>query len=206
MKLLLFRSTRFSYYLLLLLSLPIILNIDYILSLWLVKVPKHTAVFCQLILISSLTMTLSNLLAQVARAYGKIRKYQSWVSFFLLLNFPLSYLVIKLGGSPESSMFVYLGVSLVLIIVRLIIVKPMINLSIRSYFSDVLVRVGMVSIVSLVLPGFVKYQLPDNFLSFLLVSVASLLSVFATVYFIGLPSLDKGIVNNTISKFVSKLR
>lgn len=206
MKLLLFRSTRFSYYLLLLLSLPIILNIDYILSLWLVEVPEHTALFCQLILISSLTMTLSNLLAQVARAYGKIRKYQSWVSFFLLLNFPLSYLVIKLGGSPESAMFVYLIISLVLIIVRLVIVKPMINLSIRSYCSDVLVRVCMVSFVSLFLPTFVKYQLSDGFLSFFLVSVASLISVSVTVYFIGLTPLDKGVVNNALSKFVSKFK
>ena len=59
-------------------------------------------------------MTVSNLLAQVARAYGKIRKYQAWVSFFLLLNFPLSFIVLKLGGSPESTMYVYLGISIVL--------------------------------------------------------------------------------------------
>lgn len=202
MKLLLFRSTRFSYYLLLFLSMPIILNTDYILSLWLVEVPDYTSIFCQLILINSLTMTLSNLLAQVARAYGKIRKYQAWVSFFLLLNFPLSFIVLKLGGSPESTMYVYLGISIVLMIVRLLIVKPMINLSIQVYFTEVLGRVGGVTIISLFFPIVVKYYTLNNFSGFLLVSLASFVSIIAAIYLFGLPTNDKDFVNRIISKFI----
>ena len=80
MKKLLYRSTRFSYCLLLALSLPIILKMDYILHLWLKDVPDYTTGFCQLVLVSSLVSTLSNLMAQVARAVTT--KWWSHCSWF----------------------------------------------------------------------------------------------------------------------------
>ena len=152
MKTLLFRSTRFSYYLLLALSLPIILKMDFILHLWLKEVPDYTTGFCQLVLVSSLVSTLSNLLAQVARAYGKIRNYQIIVSIFLFLNFPLSYIVLKFGGSPLSTMFVNIGINAMLLFVRLRLTNRMIQMTYGSFIRNVLFPVIIVTAVALVIP------------------------------------------------------
>lgn len=123
MKILLYRGIRFSYYLLFLLSMPLILNMDFILHVWLKNVPTYATGFCQLVLVCSLVSSISNLLAQVARAYGKISKYQICVSAFLLLNFPLSYLFLKLGASPLSTMLINIGIQVFLLLVRLYFTK-----------------------------------------------------------------------------------
>ena len=52
---LIYRSSKFSYYLLLILSLPIVIFCEDILSLWLVEVPDYAVVFTQLVVITSFT-------------------------------------------------------------------------------------------------------------------------------------------------------
>ena len=168
MKTLLFRSTRFSYYLLLALSLPIILKMDFILHLWLKEVPDYTTGFCQLVLVSSLVSTLSNLLAQVARAYGKIRNYQIIVSIFLFLNFPLSYIVLKFGGSPLSTMFVNIGINAMLLFVRLRLTNRMIQMTYGSFIRNVLFPVIIVTAVALVIPLTIYFMLDNSIISFII--------------------------------------
>ena len=93
MTVLLFRGTRFSFFLLFVLSLPLILEMDYVLHLWLANVPEYATEFCQLTLINSIFVFSNNLLPKIAWAYGKIRNYQIIISFVLFLNFPLSILL-----------------------------------------------------------------------------------------------------------------
>lgn len=204
MKILLFRVTRFSYYVLLFLSLPLIFEIDYILNIWLTVIPEHTTFFCQLILINSLTMTLSNPLSQVARAYGKIRKYQMWVSFFLFLNFPFSYLALCLGFAPESVMIVYFMISILLIVVRLLLCSPMINLSISKYIQSIICRVLLVTVLSSLLPLIITNSLNPSLLRITITSVSSILGIALFAYLFGLPVEDQLVVKNIVSKILNK--
>lgn len=98
--------------------MPLILKMDFILNIWLKEVPKYAVEFCQLVLICSLTSTISNLFSQIARAYGKIRNYQIIVSTILFLNFPLSYIALKIGASPLSTMLINISIQLFLIYVN----------------------------------------------------------------------------------------
>ena len=186
MKTLLYRSTRFSYYLLLALSLPIILKMDFILHLWLKEVPNHTTGFCQLVLVSSLVSTLSNLLAQVARAYGKIRNYQIVVSIFLFLNFPLSYIVLKLGCSPLSTMCVNIGINAMLLFVRLRITNRMIQMTYGNFIRNVLLPVIIVTAVALVIPLTIYSMLDNSIISFIIVCLVSFVSVGVSTYALGM--------------------
>lgn len=205
MKTLLFRSTRFSYYLLLALSLPIILKMDFILHLWLKEVPDYTVGFCQLVLVSSLVSTLSNLLAQVARAYGKIRNYQIIVSIFLFLNFPLSYIVLKFGCSPLSSMFVNIGVNTMLLFVRLRLTNRMIQMTYGSFIRNVLLPVIIVTAVALVIPLIIYFMLDNSIISFIIVCLVSFVSVGVSTYALGMNANERLYILAAISKINSSL-
>ena len=204
MMMLLFRVTRFSYYILLFLSLPLILEMEYVLNLWLAEVPPHTVYFCQLILINSLTMALSNPLSQVARAYGKIRKYQMWVSFALLLNFPISYIALYIGLPPESVMIVYFTISVLLVLIRLLICKPMIALSIKKYVEDIIFRVAMVSVLSVILPIIVVLFIEPSFSRLMLTSVISVLSIAIFSFVCGMPKEDRIVVGRIINRILKR--
>ena len=206
MKTLLFRSTRFSYYLLLALSLPIILKMDFILHLWLKEVPDYTTGFCQLVLVSSLVSTLSNLLAQVARAYGKIRNYQIIVSIFLFLNFPLSYIVLKFGGSPLSTMFVNIGINAMLLFVRLRLTNRMIQMTYGSFIRNVLFPVIIVTAVALVIPLTIYFMLDNSIISFIIVCLVSFVSVGVSIYALGMNANERLYILAAISKIITKIK
>lgn len=206
MKTLLFRSTRFSYYLLLALSLPIILKMDFILHLWLKEVPDYTTGFCQLVLVSSLVSTLSNLLAQVARAYGKIRNYQIIVSIFLFLNFPLSYIVLKFGCSPLSTMFVNIGVNAILLFVRLRLTNRIIQMTYGSFIRNVLFPVIIVTSVALVIPLTIYFMLDNSIISFIIVCLVSFVSVGVSTYALGMNANERQYILAAISKIITKIK
>ncbi len=204
MKLLLNRSTRFSYYLLLVISMPLILCMDTILHVWLVEVPEYTTAFCQLILICMLASTISNLLAQVAKAYGKIRKYQLVVSFCIFLNFPLSYLCLHLGFSPLSTVIVNIAIQCGLLFVRLYLIKDMIGLSISKFTIDVVVPIVKVTLIALIVPiAFILYS-DNNLVNQILLVFIAVVSAMLSSYYVGMTQNERVYVTGVFKKITNK--
>ena len=100
---LLYKGSRLSFYMLLLLSLPIIIETDCILSVWLKVVPEHTVNFVRLILVLAMCESISLPLITVMLATGKIRNYSIIVGGLNMMNFPFSYLLLYWGFEPEST-------------------------------------------------------------------------------------------------------
>lgn len=94
------RGARFSFYTIFILTLPVLFETDFILTLWLTQYPEHTVNFIRLVLLASLCDVLSNTLITLQAATGKIRNYQLAVGGMLIMNFPLSYLCLKFGFPP----------------------------------------------------------------------------------------------------------
>lgn len=114
------RGSRFSFYIMFILALPVLLETDFILQLWLKQYPDHTVNFVRLVLLLSLSDILSNTLITLQNANGNIRNYQIAVGGMLLMNFPLSYCCLKAGFLPESTLVVALFVSVCCLILRLL--------------------------------------------------------------------------------------
>lgn len=191
MKRLLYMGTKISYFVLFLLALPVIFEMDFILSLWLHDVPEHTTLFCKLILISSLTACVSNLLAQVAKAYGKIRKYQMIVSLFLLLNFPFSYFILVLGASAEMTVVVNIVIQGILLFVRLLLIRPMIALSIRQFVLNVMIPIIGVTGFAVVIPLFWKYCSNNSTTNSLITIILTLISSAISIAFVGMNKYER---------------
>lgn len=191
MMMLVFYGSRLSYYMLFFLSLPILLCTDYLLNIWLITVPEHSVSFVQLILLFSLIESLSHTLITTQLATGNIRNYQLIVGGLQLMNLPVSYVVLKIGGPPEAILYVAIFFALCCLATRLVMLRGMVGLRVRDFSKKVILNVLSVSIVSTVIPFVLKHFLKENLFSFILVSLTCFTCTALTILFIGLDSKER---------------
>lgn len=170
---LLYRSSKFSYYLLLVLSVPVIFNIDYILRMWLVDVPPYTASLTIYCLVANMLNTISSPFGTSILATGKINKYQILQSLLFLLGLYLSYLFLRKGFPPDIVMVVNIMIQFLFLLLRVIMAKCLVDIKLLQFVKDVLLPIMLVTIISTSLPLIV-----DRYVS---TSVAMFFSLF--IYF-----------------------
>lgn len=192
------RGSRFSYYILLLFALPMLFEADFVLTLWLNHYPSHTVNFVRLILLVTMCDILSNTLINLQNATGKIRNYQLAVGGMLLMNFPLSYICLKIGFQPESTLIVALIVAVACLFLRLLFLRKMVGLSIRRYLHKVCGNVMCVTLAAAVLPTLLYLQMADGVLRFLLMCMLTALCSATAIYFIGCSRNERDFIKSRI--------
>ena len=202
---LIFRGARFSYYILLLLSLPVIINADYILTLWLVDVPAHTVSFVQLVLIFALSESLANPLVTTMLATGKIRNYQLVVGGLQMLNLPISYILLRNGGAPELVFVVAIAVSVCCEMARLYMLQGMVGLSVRAFLYKVYFNVITVTIVASLLPLLQLAIQPDGLMGFLLNCVCCVGCTSLSIFFVGCNRNERKLLTSKLRTLTHKL-
>lgn len=185
---LVFRSSRLSFYLLMILSVPVILRTSDILKIWLVNVPNHSVTFVRIILITTWINSIANPLIISVKATGKIKLYESTVGGLMIAILPISYIFLRLGYPPETVFIVHLVIECIAMIFRIWNTKTLIHFSLRDYLKDVLFRISIVAIISFTISYFVSINLSSG-LCFTI--VAFILSVMASIIIILLIGLDK---------------
>ncbi len=191
---LVFKSSRFSYYLLLVIALPIILECEFILHLWLKESSHYITLFTQLALIYALINSLENPLSQAVRATGNIRKYQVFVGLFTLLLLPVSYALFKSGFPPESTYYAIISIYSLALFIRLPVLKKLVNLSISKYLREVLWKIMLVTIISVLFPLLVKFYIGDGLLQFFIVSIFTVFWIIFVVLFFGVSKEERKMV------------
>ena len=202
---LIYQGARLSFYILMMLSLPVIINVDYILELWLKTVPEHTSTFIQLVLIFTMSEAISNPLITAMLATGNIRNYQIVVGGLQLLNLPISYILLKNGCIPETVLIVAICISQCCLLARLYMLRSMIGLSSKKFIKKVYFNVIYVSSISALLPAFITKILPSNFVSFILICVLSLLTTSLTILYIGCNSNERAFVFKKAKQLKNKI-
>ncbi|MBP3716172.1 MAG: lipopolysaccharide biosynthesis protein [Paludibacteraceae bacterium] len=203
---LVFQGARLSYFMLLLLSLPIIFSTDYILSIWLVKVPEKTSIFFRLVLFFGLSESLSHPLVTTMLATGRIKKYQLTVGGLQLLNLPFSYFFLRCGFPAETVLYVALFFSQCCLFMRLIMLKSMVGLNIKAYMENVYLKVLFVTLFSLLVPTFFVYFYEVNsFGMFILESILCLISTLFYVLYIGCSIDERSFVYRKLKELTHKI-
>ncbi len=200
-------SSKFSFYLMLVLSLPIFVEIDEILRLWLKIVPEHTANFVRLILCCSVIDIFRNPMNTSIHATGDIKVFQIWEATTLLLIVPLAYLALKLGYPAESVFVVQLIVFIIVQAERIFIVCPRIKMKKILYVRRLLLPSVKVLFTALIVPAslIIVWPIqPDNYIQLLTYLVLIAISTSSVVYFVGLAQNEKEkvklIVKNKIGR------
>lgn len=203
---LVFRSSKFSFFLLLALSLPVMIEAPVILRLWLSTVPDWTASFLRLMLVVVIVDSVANPLMTSAAATGRIKLYQSVLGGIQLLIVPVAYVVLRMGGEPNSVFVVHICICLIAFAVRLFIVRGMIGLSIKKYLMEVCVKSGVVTVVATVLPLTLYFSMTNSLLSAIVVVFVSLGSVAVSAYAIGLTKSERVFVSDKIGHILAKFK
>lgn len=202
---LIFQGARLSFYMLLLLSLPILVNTHYILALWLKIVPEHAVLFVQLILIFALSESISQPLITAMLATGKIRNYQIIVGGLQMMNLPLSYILLRLGYFPEVVIVIAICISQCCLAARLILLRGMIGLSITKYLKNVYLNIIVVSIIAVILPLISAYYIKESFINFILISLIAVICTFSSIYFIGCNNQEREFIHQKLGTIKSKI-
>lgn len=200
------RGARFSYFLLLIFTVPIVCEADYILHLWLKTVPEYAPIFLRLMLFGTLMTLLGNTMLIAIQATGNIRKYQLWITIVGCFVFPLTWIAYKLGLPPESTYVIYIIIYFLLNFVRVYIAKGLMNFPVRLYLFDVVFRVVIVSIVAFMLPLLVIYYLEPGFFRLGISCIVGLISSLLTVNMLGLEQVEREMIYNKASYLLSKLK
>lgn len=204
MYLLIYRSSKFTCFLLFALSLPLLLETETILKLWLKIVPEYTVYFLRLLLIIVVIDGVANPLMTSAQATGNVKVYQSVVGGILLAIVPFSYMALKMGGSPGSVYVVYLTVIIIAFYVRLLMLSRMIKLSVKEYVKEVIIRCVAVCLTAFTLMFLLKKIVPTGLTGSFIVCTMSFLSTVAISYFMGLTKGEKAFIISKIKAFIQK--
>lgn len=195
---LLCKSSKFSYFLLLLISIPVILEINFLLNIWLVEVPPYAALFTQIVIMEALFDTLGGPIITSLMATGRIKWYQIVVGSILLLNIPIAYLLLKLGYPIVTP----LVVSLVFIIIgnatRLLFCKNMLGLSIRTYIRTVILPITIVSALAFIVPYIIVSVMTEGWLRLLTCSAFSVVFGVAAIYCCGFTTSERSFIINLL--------
>lgn len=198
MHMLLCRSCKFSVFLLAFFALPIVLETNNILILWLKQVPEHTVNFCRIMFAVIALECMTNAVGTGVVATGDIKKYHIIVGSTLMTIVPISYFVLRLNSPAESVFFIYLCVEVIAVLFRLWIAREKIQLSIRLYFADVVLRVTVVLGLAAVVPYLIHVLMADSITRLLAVLVTSVITNALSIYYIGLTKNERTLIKSLI--------
>lgn len=189
---LIFRSAKFSYFLVMFFAIPIMGETDFLLNLWLDNiVPEHTVAFVRLALVASMIHVVSNPMITAMLATGNIKKYQIVVGGIGMLVLPIAWLFFHWGFPPEMAYMTIIFVFICQLVCRLCLMRSMIGLSIKRFVKEVLLKIAAVSVFAVSIPLILCYCMEDGWQRFLLVGFASVISSGLSIFFIGLGNSER---------------
>lgn len=188
---LMFRSARFSFLLMFFISLPALLETNFILILWLKVVPENTILFFRIIMCTSLIYTTANPLIIANQATGVVKKYQIVCGSILLTILPFSYIALKMGAPAYSVFIIHFIIEAITQIARMYMLRNLINLPIGAYIKQIYLPLGRVIITSIILPISIHCMMNEGLMRFLTVGFISVLSVGSASFFLGLNSNER---------------
>lgn len=202
---LVFRSSKMAFFLILLISLPLIIEAPYVIQLWLGQLPEFVVPFMRLILVITAVDAMANPLMTTAHATGKIALYQFVVGTMTILNIPISYTLLYYGGDPLTVFYISQIIAILNLFIRLWIVKRLVDFPVWDYVRTVLLTCVLVCVISAVIPC-VVYELlqDDNFVRFMIVCVLSVSSSLFAMYVVGLSAEERQIVMKYAKKIIKK--
>lgn len=192
-----FSISKLSCCLLYFIALPVIIEIDFILHIWLGdNIPDHTTTFIAIIILTSFVNNLNAATSNVVHASGKMMLYQVTGGLAILLAIPLAYWALKNGASPEWALLMSFITMMFAQIIALIVLKRIVRYSIKEYMRKVLFPfIGVVLICSPII-YYASTLFKEGLLRFCIITSMSIIVVGIAIYIIGLNTKEKSLIRN----------
>jgi O-antigen/teichoic acid export membrane protein len=202
---LVFNGSKLTFFLMWIFALPMLLEMEAILTLWLKTPPPEAVLFTQLAIVESLIFALSMPLATAARAPGKMVFYEIILGSIQIAIFFISWRVLSLGYEVESVFYVAIIANLVMFKVRLLLVNYLTDLPVLPYYKKVVAPVTLIIILSIIPSLFFAKFFSESLLTSALAILFSMTISTVLMYFIGLDkNWRKKVVDILKNKFVNR--
>lgn len=203
---LIFRSTKVCFFLIIVIAIPLIVNCNYVLSLWLKDVPAYAVLFTQLSLVNAIIDSTNGPAIAAALATANIKKFEIITASLMILNLPISYIVLQMGGRPEYVVIVSILLSSVTVIVRAFILRNLIGISVYKYLVNTCFPLLLVTFISGVSYYYLYTFLPVDFINLIVSSLANLLFCSVLCYCLATNPMEKKAIKGMIRSKIYKKR
>ena len=198
-------SNKVIYYGLLLLVLPLFFEMDIVLRLWLNISDAQTILFCRLILINVLILSLNNPIAIIIQATGNIRDYSVFVEIPTILVFPITWAVFAMGCPAESAFYVLIIAVSISHIIRLICLKRQFPLfSYREYCTELLIPAFVITAVVSSCIWLLGVVMSEGFVRLALSVLICAVMVVSLSSWFGLNKSEKSFIARYIQSFLGE--
>ena len=201
-----YTSSKFSLLVLALFAVPLIVEMPYVLKIWLHDVPDFTIEFSRLILLLSIIFQLSMGLMSAIQAVGEIKTYFISISCLVLLNIPISYFFFSVGLPAYWSVISFIVIELISFCVRIYFAKKLVGISPRKFMDEVLLKSIYCISSALVLPIVFHILLPESFIRLLLVCLMYALVYCIVLWFVVLDVHQRNYVSKLFDNLISKIK
>ncbi|HHV38274.1 MAG TPA: oligosaccharide flippase family protein [Tepidimicrobium sp.] len=190
-------ASKYSFLLMLIPLVPIMLEIDFMLNLWLTEVPKFTTSFVRIMLIQSLIQSLSSGIPTLIQASGKVAYFTIFTSIAILISLPLAFILYSIGFPPHSISYIYAFTALLNFIVTIYLLKFILKFDTGFFIKEVVARALLVLIV--VSPAaIIPFVLREGWIRFFISAIVGELLLFAGIYFVGMEKNEKKMVRQFV--------
>lgn len=202
---LVFNTSQITLFLLALFIVPIMLEIDFVLRLWLSEVPAYTSTFIKISLVLSFISYSNLMIDQAVNAIGRVKEMNLWVTPIYLIVVPISYVILKKGGGPTTTYWVSSAPMLIAMFLNLFILKRFYDFPVREYLLKVVFRNMCFILFASILPYIVQYNMPAGLLRFIIVCALSIVCTMIIMYYFALSREARSIVRHKAYSVISKL-
>lgn len=202
---LMFSMSKISYVLMSIIAIPIMIEMDYVLNIWLKgNIPGHTATFTILTIIAIMIGVFNTPVTQMIHASGQMKKYQLATSIVICSILPISWIFLKLGYGATSVFIITILIVLINQVVCLQVLHSIFKFSISKYIKEVIVPCILVTTVSLFITPYISNVLTPSIWRFIIVTLINLLIV-GVLFYLSMNSSEKQIIKSYIHKIKNKI-
>lgn len=198
------RTTKISFFLLLLIGTVVIYNLEFVLGVWLVDVPEYTISLSQLMIVGAMVDALSSPLYVTIYASGRIKVYQIVISIILLMNLVLTYIFFKIGYSVDVCMYVRIILFIVAYIARLLFVKLYTNVKIKDILKSSILPISIVSVIVLLIVVLL-WPIENHITRLLVISPLLCIVILILMFYIGFDKVERSNILAIVSNYKRKL-
>lgn len=198
------RGTKFTWFLMLIFLVPVFMESEMLLRLWLGKVPDQASLFLRFAMFESLAVTSGTNLFKLIQADGRIKRNTFHAGIIAGLVFPLTWVAYALGAPVWTAYAIFIASFMLLNVIRIFDIKRLIAFSGRQFLHDSLLPCIWVSLCSFILPTIISRCMEQSVLRFFVNSIASVLWTGGCCVFLGLTSGERQFLSGKIVQYIRK--
>lgn len=203
---LIFNISQYTLFMLSIIAVPVMMEMEFVLSLWLEVVPEYTAAFIKITVLASFVQYSNLMVLKGIVAIGKVKQISTLTTPMYFIILPLVYIVLKIGWEPTAVYIVSVIPSFLSFLMNLWILSKYTNFHSRAFFFQVFIKSILLICIASIIPFILRLMMDDSWQRFIVVCNTSIISTIIIIYLLGLNPDTKSMVKNKLREFLQKIR